>query len=99
MSQRSDSRELVYVDLDTPRRWWASILGLVAGAMIVAVLVAPWMINWDDGEPNTAANNAMQTTSSVCRPDNSGIPSLLNPTVASWSRFCEWFVEPGIDNP
>lgn len=92
-------QEFVYIDLDEPSPWWASMVGVVAVALIVAVLVAPWMIDWEDDSTAHVADGTLQGTSSVCRPNSAGLPTFLNPTVASWNRFCEWFVEPGADSP
>jgi hypothetical protein len=92
-------QEFVYIDLDDPSPWWASTVGVVAVALIVAVLVAPWMIDWEDGSTSQVAAGTLEGTSSVCRPNSTGLPSFLDPTVASWNRFCEWFVEPGADTP
>lgn len=94
-TNRTQQDDLVYIDLDEPRRWWVTIVGFVAVIVILCVLVGPWMINLDGSEPESLANAALQNSGSVCRPDSSGIPGFLDPTVASWSRFCEWFIAPG----
>lgn len=86
--------EFVYIDLDEPAPWWASVVGGVAVILIVSVLVAPWVITWDDGQSDIVANSTLQNSGSVCRPNASGLPGLFDPTVASWSRFCEWFIAP-----
>lgn len=98
-TSHSTQHEFVYIDLDDPSPWWASVVGVVAIALIVAVLIAPWMINWDDGSTGQVTAGTLDGTSSVCRPNSTGLPSFLDPTVASWNRFCEWFVEPGVKNP
>lgn len=102
MAQRrpqTAQHDFVYIDLDEPSPWWASTVAVVAVALIVVVLIAPWMIDWDDGPTSQVAAGTLQGTSSVCRPNSVGLPSFLDPTVASWNRFCEWFVEPGGDTP
>lgn len=91
--------DYVYIDLDEPVTWWQTLFGLVAIALIISVLVAPWMIDLDDGQANAAANSTLQNTRSVCRPDSSGLPGVFDPTVASWSRFCEWFIDPQVNRP
>ncbi len=93
------SEEFVYIDLDAPSPWWASVVGTAAAILIVAVLIAPWAINWNDESPDQVANNALQTTGTLCRPNSGGLPGFFDPTVASWNRFCEWFIEPGTDTP
>lgn len=91
------SSDYVYIDLDTPTPWWGTLVGMIAVALIVAVLVAPWVIELDDGQPDVVANGTLQTTGSLCRPDSNGLPGIFDPTVASWSRFCEWFIAPEIN--
>lgn len=101
MSSVESSRaneEYVYIDLDEPSRWWQTLIGLIAVVLIASVLVAPWIIDLDD-QPETVANNALQNTSSICRPDASGLPSIFDPSVASWSRFCDWFIDPQVSPP
>ena len=89
------SEDYVYIDLDQPTPWWGTLVGVVAMSLIVAVLIAPWLINLDDGQQqDLVANGTLQNTSSVCRPDSDGLPGIFDPTVASWSRFCEWFIAP-----
>lgn len=90
---------LVYIDLDEPTPWWASVVVAIAIVLTASVLVAPWVVNLDDDQQTTVANSTLQNTSSVCRPDADGLPSLLDPTVASWSRFCEWFIAPELAPP
>lgn len=102
MSSVESSRaqeEYVYIDLDEPTRWWQSFIGVIAIVLIATVLAAPWVTDLDDGQSESVANAALQNTSSICRPDSSGVPSLFDPTVASWSRFCEWFIDPQINQP
>ncbi len=98
-SPYTTQQDFVYIDLDDPSPWWASTVVAVAIALIVAVLIAPWMIDWDEGATSPVTAGTLESTSSVCRPNSTGLPSFLDPTVASWNRFCEWFVEPGTDNP
>lgn len=92
---RNQQEDLVYIDLDEPRRWWTTLFGMIAVVVILAVLIGPWMIDLDGSEQENLANNTLQNSGSVCRPDSNGVPSFLDPTVASWSRFCEWFITPG----
>lgn len=90
------SEEFVYIDLDQPTPWWGTLVGIIAVAFIIAVLIAPWLIQLDDGQQDLVANSSLQNTNSVCRPDSDGLPGVFDPTVASWSRFCEWFIAPEI---
>lgn len=94
-ANRSQPDDLVYIDLDEPTQWWATLIGIVAIALIAAVLIGPWLIDTGSDHPESLANTALQNTGSVCRPDASGVSNLLDPAVASWSRFCEWFIAPG----
>lgn len=87
-----------YIDLDEPTRWWSSLIGLVVIVLIAAVLVAPWVIELDDGTPANIPNPAVQNSTSICRPDSSGLPGIFDPSVASWGRFCEWFIDPPTNN-
>lgn len=89
--------EIVYIELDDPTRWWSSIVGLTVAILIVLVLVAPWVITLQDNEYDAVANGTLQNTGSVCRPNASGLPNIFDPTVASWSRFCDWFIAPQMD--
>lgn len=98
-SPNSAQQEFVYIDLDDPSPWWVSVVGAVAVAIIVAVLIAPWMIDWDDDSTAEVAAGTLQGTSSVCRPNSVGLPAFLDPSLASWNRFCEWFVEPNTESP
>lgn len=94
VESRQKPDDYVYIDLDEPRKWWSSLVGLVAIILIATILVAPWMIDLGTDQPDQVANNALQSSGSICRPDSSGLPQLLDPTVASWGRFCEWFIDP-----
>ncbi len=96
---QSKPDEFVYIDLDTPSPWWASVAGAVAVILIAAVLVAPWAIDWSDETPHQVANSTLQRSGSLCRPNSAGLPGVFDPTVASWSRFCEWFINPESDTP
>lgn len=91
--------EYVYIDLDDPSRWWQTLIGVIAVVLIATVLVAPWAIDLDDDQPEVVANATLQNTGSVCRPNASGLPSIFDPSVASWSRFCEWFIDPQVNPP
>lgn len=88
---------LVYIDLEEPAPWWRSLVGLVVAILIALVLVAPWVIDRADHPADVVAHTALQTTNSVCRPNSSGLPGILDPTLASWGRFCEWFIAPDTD--
>lgn len=92
------SQDYVYIDLDQPTPWWGTLIGIIAVVVIASVLIAPWIIQFDDGQADVVANNSLQNTGSLCRPDASGLPGALDPTVASWSRFCEWFIAPEINS-
>lgn len=91
------SEDYVYIDLDQPAPWWGTLVGIIAVVFIAAVLIAPWMIELDDAQPDMVANSTFQNTNSVCRPDSGGLPGIFDPTVASWSRFCEWFIAPEVN--
>lgn len=93
------SEQYVYIDLDKPTPWWGTLVGVVAVVLIASVLIAPWLINLDDEQPDVVANNTLQSPSSVCRPDSSGLPGIFDPSVASWSRFCDWFIAPEMGPP
>lgn len=99
IESRQSKEEFVYIDLDDPSRWWQTLIGAIVVVLIAGVLVAPWLIDLDNSQPNAVANAALQNTSSICRPNASGLPSVFDPTVASWSRFCEWFIDPQINQP
>lgn len=86
--------DCVYIDLDDRRPWWMSLVGIVAVVVIAAVLVAPWVLDLGVDESDKIVSNTFQNSGSVCRPDASGLPTILDPTVDSWSRFCEWFIAP-----
>jgi len=92
---RAQAEDHVYIDLDDPTRWWLSIVGFAAIVLIAAVLVGPWLINIDGDESDSLVTTTLQTSGSVCRPNSNGVPAFLDPTVASWNRFCEWFIAPG----
>lgn len=93
------SEQYVYIDLDKPTPWWGTSVGVLAVILIASVLIAPWLIDLDDGQPDVVANSTLQNTGSVCRPDSVGLPGIFDPTVASWSRFCEWFIAPEMNPP
>lgn len=99
ISPDSTTNDYVYVELDKPSPWWSSLIGVIAIVLIVGVLVAPWAIDWTNDSSNNVANNTLQSSSSVCRPNNAGVPGFFDPTIASWNRFCEWFIEPDVDAP
>lgn len=87
-----------YIDLDDPPRWWMSLLGVGAATLMIAVIIAPWFVNFDFGgnESNSAAN--LEPTNTICQPDTSGLPDLLDPTLASWGRMCDWFLFPDAED-
>jgi hypothetical protein len=89
--------DFVYIDLDEPTPWWTSVVGGVAIVLVILVLVAPWVINLDDRYPDSVANSTLQSTGSFCRPNASGLPNVFDPSLASWSRFCEWFIAPELN--
>lgn len=91
------SEKYTYIDLDKPTPWWGTLVGLIAAIIIASVLIAPWIITFNDGKSNTVASGTLQNTGSVCRPNASGLPGVFDPTVASWSRFCEWFIAPELE--
>lgn len=93
------AEEYVYIDLDEPTRWWSALVGVIVIALIASVLVAPWVIELDDDQQENVANQTLQNTSTLCRPDSSGLPGIFDPSVASWSRFCEWFIDPPSNTP
>lgn len=95
--QKAPSNEFTYIELDDKMPWWTSVVALIAVIAIVAVLVAPWVVNLDN-EENSVAASVQSQSSSYCRPEANDLPRFLNPTMASWNRFCEWFVEPNIEN-
>lgn len=99
LESRQPTDDYAYIDLDEPTRWWQGLIGFIAIVLIATVLVAPWVIDLDDGQPDVVANSALQNTSSVCRPDASGLPAFFDPSVASWSRFCDWFIDPQLNPP
>lgn len=99
MAQEITTEECVYIDLDEPTPWWASLVGIVAVVLIAGVLVAPWVIDIGNEPPDQIANNTLQSSSNVCRPNSEGVPGFFDPTMASWNRFCEWFIDPGNDAP
>lgn len=96
-SSRAPSEEYVYIDLDDRAPWWTSMAGAIAAILIVGVLMAPWLIDLDGDQPESVASSTLQNSGSLCRPDASGVPAFLDPSVASWSRFCEWFIAPGME--
>lgn len=97
--QETAEDEYVYIELDRPSHWWNSVIGIIAIVLISGVLVAPWMINLDDETNGNVARNTLQSSSTVCRPNSTGLPTFLDPTVASWSRFCDWFIDPDVGAP
>lgn len=98
-TSESTTEDYVYIDLDRPSHWWSSLIGAIAIVLIVGVLVAPWAIDWSDPSPTDVSGNGLQGSGGVCRPDNSGLPGFFDPSLASWSRFCDWFIEPDTDSP
>ena len=99
IASQTKTDDFVYIDLDAPSPWWASVAAAAAAILIVAVLIAPWAIDWDSESPGQVANNTLQNSGTLCRPNSSGLPGVFDPTVASWNRFCEWFINPDTDTP
>lgn len=101
MSSATDNSTIddcVYIDLDEPSRWWISLVGIVAAVLIASVLIAPWLIEIDSQQSDAIANTTLQNSGTICRPNAEDVPNIFDPTVASWSRFCEWFIAPESNN-
>lgn len=94
--ERVNAEDFTWIDLDEPAPWWRSLVVIAVVAALVTVLVAPWFISLENEQPNVTLQSN-ETTNSYCRPSTDGVPNLLNPSLASWSRFCEWFLEPNVD--
>lgn len=91
--------EYIYIDLDDPTPWWWLIATVIAAVLIVAVLIAPWVIELDNTSPEPASATApLQNATSICRPDSSGVPDVFDSSLASWNRFCEWFIAPELED-
>lgn len=92
--QQSADTEFNWIELDDRPPKWGSLAALLAVIAILIVLVAPWMVQLNTEDSAMVASPERATTS-VCRPETDGLPRFLNPSIASWNRFCEWFIEPG----
>lgn len=92
------------IDLDDPTPCCARIALLIAGVLLVALLVAPFVI--DPGTTKTTTEtsprNLSTTQQRICRP-SLNVPDLLQPVaglaIPSWMRLCDWVIEPVIESP
>jgi hypothetical protein len=92
------------IELDDPMPCCARIALIVAGVLLVALLIAPFVI--DPGATKTTAEmsprNGPTTQQRVCRP-SLNVPDLLQPVAGlampSWMRLCDWVIEPVIEAP
>ena len=92
------------IDLDDPVPCCARILLIIAGVALVALLVAPFVI--DPGTTRTTAESSSRQISTtrqrICRP-TLNVPDLLEPVAGlampGWIRLCDWVIEPVIESP
>lgn len=99
MSETQTPANYTYIDLDDPPSWWARLFLGVMGLLMAAVIIAPWFVDLGEvGAPSTSTGS-IQSGGTLCRPNTDGLPELLNPSIGSWTRLCEWFIEPELDNP
>ncbi|MCO5215577.1 MAG: hypothetical protein M9953_04795 [Thermomicrobiales bacterium] len=99
MSESQTPASYTYIDLDDPPSWWSTVLLALLGLVMAAVIIAPWFVDLGDDDTLPQAANTLQTGGTLCRPNTDGLPNLLNPSIGSWTRLCEWFIEPELSNP
>lgn len=99
MSETQTSANYTYIDLDDPPSWWARLLLGILVLLMAAVIIAPWFMDLGETDTAPAQANSIQSGGTLCRPNTDGLPNLLNPSIGSWTRLCEWFIEPELDNP
>ena len=94
--QKAPDTNYEWIELDDKPHWWTSLLALVGAIAIATVLIAPWIVDLDTAEPTVSAST-QRSSQSYCRPQSGDLPRFLNPSVASWTQFCEWFIEPNVE--
>lgn len=99
MSETQSSANYTYIDLDDAPSWWARLLLGVMGLLMAAVIIAPSFVDFGEADAPPTQTNTIQSGGTLCRPNTDGLPNLLNPSIGSWTRLCEWFIEPELDNP
>lgn len=88
------------IELDEPTPRWFRYCAIVITLVIVALVIAPWVIDVDE-PTDVDASQTRQTQSTgyapVCQP-TLDIPSFAAPAasvaIPSWMRLCDWFAEP-----
>jgi hypothetical protein len=94
-------REPIIIELDDPTPRWYRYGGFAISVVIIALLLAPWLIDID-GSDDVEATGTQQVQANgyapVCQP-TLDLPSFAEPAASvalpSWMRICDWFAEPG----
>jgi hypothetical protein len=94
-------REPIIIELDDPTPRWYRYGGFAIAIVVVALLLAPWLIDIDradDLKPSGTQQVQASGYAPVCQP-TLDLPSFAEPAASvalpSWMRICDWFAEPG----
>jgi hypothetical protein len=93
-------QEPIIIELDDPTPGWYRWAVLIGGVLVLALLIAPWLLDTSPAEPTTEVRTQQVQTAgsdSICQP-TIDIPSFAQPAasmvIPSWMRLCDWFAEP-----
>lgn len=92
--------EPIIIELDDPAPRGARLMVVAAAFVIIALIIAPYVLDSRTEPPDVDAARPSRTASgnAVCQPQVE-LPSALDPVtnfaMPSWMRLCDWFSEPG----
>ena len=99
---RNDAPNIIELDDPAPRG--ARLLIALALLAVIALVLAPFLIDRGPAEEAAGAPPTRVSASrpEICRPSVS-VPKLLEPVAGvalpSWMRICDWVIEPAIAEP
>jgi len=91
--------EPIVIELDDPPPRGAKFIGLAIGILIIALLMAPFILDRLTTPDDIDATQTPLATRNeqICQPDVD-LPSVLDPmtnfALPSWMRLCDWFSPP-----
>lgn len=90
------------IDLDDPAPRWFRCCGALAAILVVALMIAPWIIEASPATDTTegpAPRVEAAAYATICQPAVD-FPAFAEPALSmalpSWMRLCDWFADPSL---